>query len=616
MRNQYQSNDQLNLTCSQTTSPLGVSGDNTFLRQQQQPFNYSQSCFLNHDQQNSLLTNGNYKTNNEFNHFIRSIVKEEFVTLILPYHQKTNNQIIILDEKIKMINTNNMLLYSAQQGRNNTATIPKNIYDNININNNDTKIKEIEENIKKLSDKIETYSNQLNLIQNTNHSNNNNTKVIDNQTQTLLNNFELQLSSFEQELNTIKNQLPKITSLLLKQNSNEFNNVNVNELNNLKLDINRIQNEMNLFKSTITSKQNQKEIDNQSIPEEITNNNNQISSELLEQIKQIDPKQIEENNKIILSKMEEISRQNKQFNMNLNEIKSKHDKDFTELRNSFDQLQRTMLESVNPNEIQFMNNKLNDFSSRLLSVEDSVFKTEKATNDILTKSIFNTELSKIFNDLQEYDKRIENIEEQISLQHEENDNQFSAIKIQNENELMQLNDNIKILQNEIQNLQNNIQLPKNLQTLTFGQNNLQEKQSIINSVNDINKNLSENQLPSYNQSSNHRGSPFNSSEKDNNVQRKPSNRVMRTNLIELLENKESNNIDTNKSKESYNEPNQENDLDNYLFKQSGYELHTNPPLFNLTSHQEPKKENPFEQEDGSPDDFDDDSDEFRVDDLQ
>lgn len=596
-------------------SPLGVSRDNTFFRQQQQqPFNYSQSCFLNHDQQNSLLTNGNYKTNNEFNHFIRSIVKEEFITLILPYHQKTNNQIIILDEKIKMINTNNMLLYSAQQGRNNTTTIPNNISDNINSNNNDTKINEIDENIKKLSDKIDSYSNQLNVIQNTNHSNNN-TKIIDNQTQALLNNFELQLSSFEQELNTIKNQLPKITSLLLKQNANEFNNVNVNELNNLKLDIHRIQNEMNLLKSTITSKQNQKEIDNQSIPEEITNNNNQMSNELLEQIKQIDPKQIEENNKIILSKMEEISKQNKQFNMNLNEIKSKHDKDITELRNSFDQLQRTMLESVNPNEIQFMNNKLNDFSSRLLSVEDSVFKTEKATNDILTKSIFNTELSKIFNDLQEYDKRIENIEEQISLQHEENDNQFSAIKIQNENELMQLNDNIKILQNEIQNLQNNIQLSKNLPTLTFGQNNLEEKQSLIISVNDINKNLSENQLPPYNHSSNHRGSPFNSSEKDNNVQRKPSNRVMRTNLIELLENKESKNIDTNKSKESYNEPNQENDLDNYLFKQSGYELQTNPPLFNLTSHQEPKKENPFEQEDGSPDDFDDDSDEFRVDDL-
>ena len=597
-------------------SPLGVSGDNTFLRQQQQPFNYSQSCFLYQDQHNSLLTNGNYKTDNDFNHFIRSIVKEEFITLILPYHQKTNNQIIILDEKIKMINTNNMLLYSAQQGRNNITNIPNNNYDNINNNNNDTKFKEIDENIKRLSDKIENYSNQLNLIQNSNYSNtNNNTKIIDNQTQALLNNFELQLSSFEQELNTIKNQLPKITSLLLKQNSNEFNNVNVNELNNLKLDINRIQNEMNLLKSTITSKQNQKEIDNQSIPEEITNNNNQMSNELLEQIKQIDPKQIEENSKIILSKMEEISKQNKQFNMNLNEIKSKHDKDITELRNSFDQLQRTMLESVNPNEIQFMNNKLNDFSSRLLSVEDSVFKTEKATNDILTKSIFNTELSKIFNDLQEYDKRIENIEEQISLQHEENDNQFSAIKIQNENELMQLNDNIKILQNEIQNLQNNIQLPKNLQTLSFGQNNLQEKQSLIISVNDINKNLSENQLPPYNQSSNHRGSPFNSSEKDNNVQRKPSNRVMRTNLIELLENKESNNIDINKSKESYNEPNQENDLDNYLFKQSGYELQTNPPLFNLTSHQEPKKENPFEQEDGSPDDFDDDSDEFRVDDL-
>ena len=596
-------------------SPLGVSGDNTFLRQQQQPFN-SQSCFLYQDQHNSLLTNGNYKTDNDFNHFIRSVVKEEFITLILPYHQKTNNQIIILDEKIKMINTNNMLLYSAQQGRNNITNIPNNNYDNINNNNNDTKFKEIDENIKRLSDKIENYSNQLNLIQNSNYSNtNNNTKIIDNQTQALLNNFELQLSSFEQELNTIKNQLPKITSLLLKQNSNEFNNVNVNELNNLKLDINRIQNEMNLLKSTITSKQNQKEIDNQSIPEEITNNNNQMSNELLEQIKQIDPKQIEENSKIILSKMEEISKQNKQFNMNLNEIKSKHDKDITELRNSFDQLQRTMLESVNPNEIQFMNNKLNDFSSRLLSVEDSVFKTEKATNDILTKSIFNTELSKIFNDLQEYDKRIENIEEQISLQHEENDNQFSAIKIQNENELMQLNDNIKILQNEIQNLQNNIQLPKNLQTLSFGQNNLQEKQSLIISVNDINKNLSENQLPPYNQSSNHRGSPFNSSEKDNNVQRKPSNRVMRTNLIELLENKESNNIDINKSKESYNEPNQENDLDNYLFKQSGYELQTNPPLFNLTSHQEPKKENPFEQEDGSPDDFDDDSDEFRVDDL-
>ena len=596
-------------------SPLGVSGDNTFLRQQQQPFN-SQSCFLYQDQHNSLLTNGNYKTDNDFNHFIRSVVKEEFITLILPYHQKTNNQIIILYEKIKMINTNNMLLYSAQQGRNNITNIPNNNYDNINNNNNDTKFKEIDENIKRLSDKIENYSNQLNLIQNSNYSNtNNNTKIIDNQTQALLNNFELQLSSFEQELNTIKNQLPKITSLLLKQNSNEFNNVNVNELNNLKLDINRIQNEMNLLKSTITSKQNQKEIDNQSIPEEITNNNNQMSNELLEQIKQIDPKQIEENSKIILSKMEEISKQNKQFNMNLNEIKSKHDKDITELRNSFDQLQRTMLESVNPNEIQFMNNKLNDFSSRLLSVEDSVFKTEKATNDILTKSIFNTELSKIFNDLQEYDKRIENIEEQISLQHEENDNQFSAIKIQNENELMQLNDNIKILQNEIQNLQNNIQLPKNLQTLSFGQNNLQEKQSLIISVNDINKNLSENQLPPYNQSSNHRGSPFNSSEKDNNVQRKPSNRVMRTNLIELLENKESNNIDINKSKESYNEPNQENDLDNYLFKQSGYELQTNPPLFNLTSHQEPKKENPFEQEDGSPDDFDDDSDEFRVDDL-
>ena len=138
-------------------SPLGVSGDNTFLRQQQQPFN-SQSCFLYQDQHNSLLTNGNYKTDNDFNYFIRSIVKEEFITLILPYHQKTNNQIIILDEKIKMINTNNMLLYSAQQGRNNITNIPNNNYDNINNNNNDTKFKEIDENIKRLSDKIENYS--------------------------------------------------------------------------------------------------------------------------------------------------------------------------------------------------------------------------------------------------------------------------------------------------------------------------------------------------------------------------------------------------------------------------------------------------------------------------
>ena len=130
----------------------------------------------------------------------------------------------------------------------------------------------------------------------------------------------------------------------------------------------------------------------------------------------------------------------------------------------------------------------------------------------------------------------------------------------------------------------------------------------------MNKNHLEKQLPSYDQSSHHKEEPLNSIENESNGLRKTSNRVMRTNLIELLENKESNNLE-NIQKESYYEPNQENDLDNYLFKQSGYELQTNPPLFNLTSNHDPKKGNPFEQEDGNPDDFDDDSDDFNVDDL-
>ena len=50
------------------------------------------------------------KINPQLDFYIRKTMKEEFMTLILPYQQNSSGQIAILEEKIQMLNNNYMLL--------------------------------------------------------------------------------------------------------------------------------------------------------------------------------------------------------------------------------------------------------------------------------------------------------------------------------------------------------------------------------------------------------------------------------------------------------------------------------------------------------------------------
>jgi hypothetical protein len=80
------------------------------------------------------------KINPQLDFYIRKTMKEEFMTLILPYQQNSSGQIAILEEKIQMLNNNYMLLL-----KNNMDKTPQmGIGTNDSIEKLEKKINEIE----------------------------------------------------------------------------------------------------------------------------------------------------------------------------------------------------------------------------------------------------------------------------------------------------------------------------------------------------------------------------------------------------------------------------------------------------------------------------------------
>ena len=446
--------------------------------QTSQPFNdtlqkqlTSQPIYQDQFQMTSFPMNQENKINPQLDFYIRKTMKEEFMTLILPYQQNTSGQISILEEKIQMINNNYMLLF-----KNNMDKTPQ-MGNGVNES-----IEKLEKKINELSNTLEMNSKIIEFLQkNQNNLANTNTQFVnqglESQTQSTLKNIQFNLTSLENQITSMQTQITNNSNNLYKLNINELSCLNFNEIkefNTLKTELLNIKSDINSIKSlheqTAFQKPN-KEQDIDGIPEEINNNNNsQLPDYLIEQLKQFDfeqlnPVKIEQNNKVILTQIEDISKQIQQVNQMSKEIKLKHDKDVQDIKSNIEQVKRNnnVKLDFNPNTIQKMENKVDDFNSRLLSAENSVLQCERVIKDVLTKAILDKEINKLTDENQNIKQSIEMLEHKIQNQNDKNDsNQEINMKINSlqkeiekyDNYFTKLQNDVKVIEKDIQDINN------------------------------------------------------------------------------------------------------------------------------------------------------------------
>lgn len=553
------------------------------------------------------------KINPQLDFYIRKTMKEEFMTLILPYQQNSSGQIAILEEKIQMLNNNYMLLL-----KNNMDKTPQ-----MGIGTNDS-IEKLEKKINEISNTLEMHSKIIEFLQkNQNNLTNTNTQFVnqglESQTQSTLKSFQMNLTSLENQITSMQTQITNNTNNLYKLNINELSNLKFNELkefNTLKTELSNIKSEIYSIKSMheqMAIQKPNKEQDIDGIPEEINNNNNsQLPDYLIEQLKQfdfeqLDPVKIEQNNKVILTQIENISRQIQQVNQMSNELKLKHDKEIQDIKSNIEQVKRNSNNvklDFNPNTIQKMENKVDDFNSRLLSAEKSVSQCERVIKDVLTKAILDKEINKLTDENQNIKQSIEMLEHKIQNQNNNNDsNQEINMKINSlqkevekyDNYFTKLQNDVKVIEKDIQdinNKMNNNNNNKNNDYLyqdnkDYLTHNTYKQPSLVLSNNEDYKYKSNNENNTFKPTK----SPFDLAGKDNEIDNqivsdnKPSSKRMRTNLYDML-------TDHNDIYKREPEPERKDTFDQLEID-----------------------DNKQEENDASADNFDDDDDEFDLEDL-
>ena len=351
---------------------------------------------------NTTFTNQDDISASQLENTIKKILQEEFLTLILPYQQNTNNQLNIINEKINLINKNNMLLFNSPINDYSQLDITNNNNNNIQSITNDSIIKELQSKLNELSSIIETHSTSIDKLTQSNIS-----------IQNTINECNHTSSSLQTEFSSFQKQIPLITQTLNKLNINELSSLNFDDIKYIK-----------------------------NIKQNIININEDISS-----IKAtIDKQKNDNNNEKIISNIENIANQIKVF-------KIKHDKDIQDMKMIIEQIKNdntTHKEDVNTqNILQTIESKLDEFNNRLLSNEDSLY---------IKYNLFNDEIKKMLNEQQSLHQQIELLEQRIN----DVDNiniRLNTIEINSLNKDKVLSDlefNVKNIQNDIHDIKGEI----------------------------------------------------------------------------------------------------------------------------------------------------------------
>ena len=173
---------------------------------------------------NTTFTNQDDISASQLENTIKKILQEEFLTLILPYQQNTNNQLNIINEKINLINKNNMLLFNSSINEYSQLDITNNNNNNnIQSITNDSIIKELQSKLNELSSIIETHSTSIDKLTQSNIS-----------IQNTINECNHTLSSLQTEFSSFQKQIPLITQTLNKLDINELSSLNFDDIKYIK----------------------------------------------------------------------------------------------------------------------------------------------------------------------------------------------------------------------------------------------------------------------------------------------------------------------------------------------------------------------------------------------
>ena len=459
---------------------------------------------------NTTFTNQDDISASQLENIIKKILQEEFLTLILPYQQSTNNQLNIINEKINLINKNNMLLFNSSINEYSQLDITNN--NNIQSITNDSTIKELQSKLNELSSIIETHSISIDKLTQNNISIQN---TVDECNHTL--------SSLQTEFSSFQKQIPLITQTLNKLDINELSSLNFDDIkyiNNIKQNIVNINEDISSIKATI---------DKQSKEQDNDNNNNEK----------------------IVSNIEGIANQIKVF-------KIKHDKDIQDMKMIIEQIKKDNSNHNNDinaqNTLQTIESKLDEFNNRLLSNEDSLY---------IKYNLFNDEIKKVLNEQQSLHQQIEILEQRINDVDDINI-RLNTIEINSLNKDKVIGDlefNVKNIQNDIHDIKGEINGLKEI-------DDDNDEYNDYNGLNDFNNNkndllFNDEQGGFITQTGTLRNEMKNES---NNNQR-----GMRTNILDLLNDgleKETdvyqfNKEDNNEKEEENNEHNSFDDDDDF-----------------------------------------------------
>ena len=382
---------------------------------------------------NTTFTNQDDISASQLENTIKKILQEEFLTLILPYQQSTNNQLNIINEKINLINKNNMLLFNSSINEYSQLDITNN--NNIQSITNDSTIKELQSKLNELLSIIETHSISIDKLTQNNISIQN---TVDECNHTL--------SSLQTEFSSFQKQIPLITQTLNKLDINELSSLNFDDIkyiNNIKQNIDNINEDITSIKATI---------DKQSKEQDNDNNNNEK----------------------IVSNIEGIANQIKVF-------KIKHDKDIQDMKMIIEQIKKDNSNHNNDinaqNTLQTIESKLDEFNNRLLSNEDSLY---------IKYNLFNDEIKKVLNEQQSLHQQIEILEQRINDVDDINIrlntieiNSFSKDKV-----ISDLEFNVKNIQNDIHDIKGEINYLKQIND----DDDNDDEYNDYNGLNDFNNN--------------------------------------------------------------------------------------------------------------------------------
>lgn len=497
---------------------------------------------------------------------IRKIIREEFNSLISPYQSDLNNNINMLQIKINNISNDfqneTKQLRSSPNINTNEENLKKEIY---NILSNYVSYNEYNKKMKELEDQIASNMNNLNLRNNsaqvfndkfTNEIKNINQSIQElkmknqennNKFNNFINNYDNEMTSLKQNYNKFITNEIKLNDIFdknsflqknfegYKEETNNFKNVINLSLSENNQKINEIENKQNNINEKINDFENRYKKTNEEI--------NNINKNLLDTINSINNLQDKNNNNIDINninnntnQINEIKDKIEKMNLNnlvkldINKIDSINDK-YEELMSNNQKLFQ-VLEQYNTT-ITDLNTKLNklredyekDSKKKYNQINLRISKVEDESKDQISfrnstinynaqkdNDNFRKDINLMKEKLNNFDKKIEEIQNELPIISNYNNNQ-SPKNMRNEeemnknvisNDILNIKEEIKNINNKIVDLENQIisqeipNIKENIKTINdkMKNNNFmyisQEINNIKNDIKNIDTKLNEN----------------------------------------------------------------------------------------------------------------------------